>query len=348
LAFLRALNQGRAVAPVTVIYGPQAFLREYALEALRRRLAGEDFKYRSFQIGAGDNYGTLIGELEGADLFAPRRLVVGRVLRSWRERGGDDDSDAGGRTSGADAGAEVPLTRAMARLTAAVRLALVYERDTVPAKIRRAAEQSGTLVNCMRPFDNQLGQLAELFARALDLKLTMREADLLVAQHAGDLAAIANALSKAAINQRDDGRIETAEFARAGLTRIPELFEIAESLTRRSAGETLALYDRALQSGRDPIDVLALEIIPQVRRMLVAASLAARKQAPAQIAAAMGAAPSSMIATRAIEGARRFGLKRLERAHRRACELDASFKMGLVKERQQAVAALILELASST
>jgi DNA polymerase III delta subunit len=347
IAFLRALSQGRAIAPVTVIYGPQAFLREYALDSLRRRLTDGGFRYRAFQIGGADGYDAVVRELEEADLFAPKRLVVGRVLRSYRERGGDDDSEADER-AGPSRGDEVALIAACDRIDAAVRLALVYERDKLPAKMRRAVEQSGTVVNCARPFDNQLAHYAELFARALGLRLTMREADLLVARHAGDLAGIVNALNKAAITRRDDGKIELTESGGAGASRIPQLFEIAESLVQRGVGKTLALFDHAMQTGRDPIEVLALELIPQVRRMLLAATLLVRKKDPGAIAAALGVAPSSPLAARAIEGARRFGLKRLERTHRRACELDASFKSGIVKEREQAVAALILELAGSS
>jgi len=345
IVFLRALAQGRAIAPITVIYGPQAFLREYALDSLRRRLTADGFKYRALQIGGADNYRALMSELEGAELFAPKRLVVVRVLRSYRERGSDEGSDDDERTA-TGSGDEAVLIAACARIDATIRLALVYERDKLPVKVRRAVEQSGTLVNCMRPFDNQLGQYAELVARELGLRLTMRESDLLVARHGGDLMGIANAINKAAITWGDGGKIELTQLGGPGGVRIPELFEIAESLVQRGVGETLALFDRAMQTGRDPIEVLALELIPQVRRMLLAATLLSRKKETGVIAAALGVVPSSPLASRAIEGARRFGLRRLERAHQRACELDESFKNGIIKQREQAVAALILELGS--
>jgi DNA polymerase III delta subunit len=343
MVFVRALSQGRAISPVTAIFGPQAFLREYALDSLRRRLTADGFKYRSFQIGGADTYNALISELSGADLFAPKRLVLGRVLRSYRERGGDDDSE---ERATAGSGDETALIAACARLDATVRLALVYERDKLPAKMRRFVEQMGTLVNCMRPFDNQLPQYAELFGRALGLRLTSKQAELLVARHGGDLANIANALAKAAVSGRDDGKVEFNEAGGSGASRIPELFEIAESLVRRGVGETLALFDRAIQTGRDPIEVLILELIPQIRRMLLAASSIARTKNPAAAATTLGLAPNSPLATRAIEGARRFGLERLEQTYRHACELDLSFKNGTIKQREQAVAALIMELAA--
>jgi DNA polymerase III delta subunit len=344
LVFLRAVAQGRAISPVTILYGPQAFLREYALDSLRRRLAADGFKYRSLQIGGADNYSSLIMELTGADLFAAKRLVVGRVLRSYRERAGDDGSDPA-ETLAPGTGDEAALISACTRTDPTVRLALVYDRDKLPVKMRRATEQSATLVNCTRPFDNQLGQYTELFARALGLRLTMREAELLVARYAGDLMAIANALNKAAVDKRDDGKIQVAESGGPWTARIPDLFDIAESLVQRGVGETLALFDRAIQTGRDPIEILALELIPQIRRMLLAATLLGGKKDFPTVASALGVSPNSPLATRAIEGARRFGPTRLERAHRRACELDESFKNGEIKQREQSVAALILELA---
>jgi len=54
--------------------------------------------------------------------------------------------------------------------------------------------------------------------------------------------------------------------------------------------------------------------------------------------------PSSTMVTRAVEGARHFGLARLRAAHRRACQLDERFKMGLIKERESAVAGMLLDL----
>jgi DNA polymerase III delta subunit len=308
-------------------------------------LRDDGFTYRAFQIGAGADYAGLVSELRGADLFAPKRVVVGRILRSYRERSGGDDSDADDRAA-PSRGDEVALIGECTRVDATVRLALIYERDKLPAKMQRAFAQTGTLVNCMRPFDNQLGQYVQIFTRTLRVRLAMKEADSLAARCGGDLAGIANALNKAAVTRSDDGNIELTELGGFSALRIPELFEIADSLVGRGVGETLALFDRAIQTGRDPIEVLALELIPQVRRMLLAATLLAGKKDPGTIAAALGVAPSSPLATRAIEGARRFGLKRLERTHRLACELDASFKSGIVKQREQAIGALILELAA--
>ena len=62
--------------------------------------------------------------------------------------------------------------------------------------------------------------------------------------------------------------------------------------------------------------------------MMLAASMATHGRAPPQIAAALGMSPSSPLAMRAIEGARRFGIVRLNEAYRRVAQLDADFKNG--------------------
>lgn len=347
LGFLRAIAQGRAPAPVVLIAGPQAFLREYVLDAVRTRLAADGFEFRPLQVAGGDGFATVISELEGADLFAPKRLIGCRVLKTFRERGGESEAgvpEGAEQRSGRGGGTESSFATAIERIPAQTRLVIIYERDNAPAKIRRLAEGAGTAVNCMRPFDNQITLYAELFARVLKLKLSMNAADLLAGRHGSDLGAIANALAKAAITGAERGRIEASDLDESGPARVPDLFELSESLARGNPAETLALFDRAIETGRDPIELLAVEVIPLLRRMLVAAALIARRKGVAEIGSALGVSATSGLVTRAVEGARRFGFKALRRAHHRACGLDAGFKMGLIKERELAVAAMLIDL----
>ena len=329
-------------APVFLIAGQQAFLREYVLDALRHRLSRDGFNYRAFQVGGSGGFGPIIDELEGADLFAPKRLVACRVLKSHRGRSAEEDGDEDARSGGgAD---EAALAEVIERVGGATRLAVVYERDNAPAKMRRAVEKTGAVVNCPRPFDNQIAQYADAFARTLGLKLGVDAADLLAVRHGSDLGEIANELSKAAIRCGEKGQVEVSDLSERGASRVPDIFEIAECVARGSTGEALALLDRAIQTGRDPIEILGVEMIPLVRRMLIAASLIAKRKGIGEISRALGLQPASALLTRAVDGARRMGFERLARAHRRLCELDAQFKTGMIRERDQALAAMIIEL----
>ncbi|HXW83951.1 MAG TPA: hypothetical protein VEJ86_06075, partial [Candidatus Binataceae bacterium] len=315
------------------------------LAALASRLSAAGFRYRTFQVGAGDDYSGLLDELRNLDLFAPKRLIACRVLKTRRGAGEDSaDAEVDSRTGAADEGA---LAQAIEKFRGPGHLVLVYERDTVPAKIRRVVDKSGTSVGCLRPFENQIVQYAEAFARAQGLKLAPAALDLLIARHEGDLAAIANAVAKAAIVAEPPRAVGPEEVDEPSGRRMPGTFEIAESLGRGRAAVALQQIDRAIELGRDPIEILALEVIPLLRRMVLAASMLARRKSGPEIAAAMGFPPSSMLANRAIDGARQFGLARLTRAWRQASTLDAQFKMGLIKERQQALNALVMELAGA-
>ena len=345
LSILRA-GERATLAPAIVISGPHAFLREYVFDTVRRRMLRQGMKYRGFQVGGAEGFDAVLAELREADLFAPMRVVGCRVLRSHRggdQDGGDDGAASGTSRSGAGGG-EAALAEALETMRGPGALIVVYERDTAPAKIRRAAEQSGLAINCPRPYDNQLTQFAEAFARVQDLRLGRGVAELLISRHAGDLAAIANTLAKAAIHREPGATLSPADLGDPAAAKIPDLFELAEALSNGRAAAALATLGRALAAGRDPFELLAVEIAPVMRRMMLAASMAAHKQSAPQIAAALGMSPSSPLATRAIEGARRFGMPRLTEAYRLVAQLDADFKNGRIKEREEALAGMLLEL----
>ena len=343
LAYLRSAGPSRKIPPVVVIFGPQAFLREYVFDSVVRALVAQSEQYRGFQIGAGDDYGGVLAELRAPDLFAPKRAIACRILRSRRERADDADADAAKGASAAGGG-EPALVAAIEAAQGPGHLVMLYEKDNAPAKVRRAAEKSALLINCMRPFDNQLEQYVNAFTHTLGLKLTASALDVLVARHGANLAAVANALAKATIYANKGAPLQAADLDEQGARRMPEVFELAESLARGRVSSALAQLGRAVALGRDTFEILAVEIIPVMRRMMIAASMLALKKNPADVSAALGLPPQSGLATRAIEGARRFGLQRVERAYWRACRMDADFKNGLLKEREGAIAGLLLEL----
>jgi DNA polymerase III delta subunit len=346
LGFLRIVETAKTLPGAILIAGPNAYLREYLVDAIARRLIREGLQYRTFQIANASDFASVVEELRAPDLFAPKRMLVCRVMRSFRDRGGDDSAASDDAPEKETRGGDTGLIAAVTDARAPNHLVIVYDKDAAPAKIRRAAESVGMLVNCMRPFDNQLPMYAQSFARGFELKLSQSAAELLVARHGGDLSAIANALSKLAIHLEKGASVDAGDLAEHGPSKLPEPFEIAESLSAGKTSATLAQLTRALAGGRDPFELLAVEFIPVMRRMMLAASMLAARKSAYDIAGALGFGPSSPLATRAIDGAKRFGVQRLQRAYERASELDVDFKNGEVKDRAGALSALVLELMS--
>jgi len=348
LSILRA-GERATLPPAIVISGTHAFLREYVFDFIRRRMLRQGMKYRAFQVGGAEGFDAVLAELREADLFAPARVVGCRVLRSHRggaDQNDDDDGAASGGSRARAGGGEAALAEAVETMRGPGALIVVYERDTAPAKVRRAAEQGGLAINCPRPYDNQLTQFVEAFARAQDLRLGPGIAELLISRHAGDLAAIANTLAKAVIRLEAGATLKPNDLDEPSTAKIPDLFELAEAVSNGRAAAALAILARAIAAGRDPFELLAVEIAPVMRRMMLAASMAAHKRSTPQIAAALGMSPSSPLAMRAIEGARRFGMPRLAESYRRVSQLDADFKNGRIKEREEALAGMLLELMS--
>lgn len=346
LGFLRIVDTAKTLPSAILIAGPQVFLREYLVDAIARRLIREGLQYRTFQIANASDFASVVEELRAPDLFAPKRMLVCRVMRSFRDRVGDESASSDDSSEKETRGGDAGLIGAVTDARPPNHLVIVYDKDAAPAKIRRTAESAGILVNCLRPFDNQLAQYAQSFARGFDLKLSQSAAELLVARHGGDLAAVANALGKLAIHLEKGASIEAADLTEQGPSKLPEPFEIAESLSAGKTTATLAQLTRALAGGRDPFELLAIEFIPVMRRMMIAASMLAARKSTYDIAGALGFGPSSALATRAIDGAKRFGLARLSRAYHRASELDVDFKNGEIKDRAEALSALVLDLMS--
>ncbi|HUY38542.1 MAG TPA: hypothetical protein VMV13_06910 [Candidatus Binataceae bacterium] len=349
LAFLKSADARKSLPPAIVIFGPHPFLREAVLGSIINGLLESGYQYRSFHISSNADFDRALEEARAPDLFVSKRVVVCRVLKALRERSGDadtgpgDDDDAE-RRGGPSRGGEAEVAQALESARGPNHLVLVYERDNAPAKIRKAAEKSALFIGCGRPYDNQIPEYTDAIARARKIRLGPGAAAALAQRHAGDLAAIANAIAKAAIFAEAGQPIGVDDLNDPGTRRMPDVFEIADSLARGRAAVAIAQIDRAVALGRDSIEILAVEIIPVMRRMMTAAAMLSRRRSPNEIAAALGVSPMSGLATRAIEGARRFGPRRLERAYRRAAELDEGFKNGTIKERAQAIGALLIEL----
>jgi hypothetical protein len=155
LGFLRIVEIAKTLPAAILIAGPQAFLREYVVDAIARRLTREGLQYRTFQIANASDFATVVEELRAPDLFAPKRMLVCRVMRSFRDRGGDDTASADASSEKETRGGDAGLIGAVTDARPPNHLVIVYDKDAAPAKIRRTAESVGVLVSCLRPFDNQ-------------------------------------------------------------------------------------------------------------------------------------------------------------------------------------------------
>jgi DNA polymerase III delta subunit len=344
LEFLRACARPSQLPGTILIYGPQAFLREYVLDTALASMNSPGRERLRLQLGPNDAPAALLGELSGPSLFAPTRMIACRVLRSRRARthSADEGLDTGAKRDG-----DAQLAEAIVKLASSTSLVMLYEQERAPAAISQTVENRGLAVVCGKPFPNQVEQYAQLFARRLGLELSTAAGAHLAERCNADLGALHNTLALAAIELGAKAKVGMKELSGPFAGSAPELFDLARCVSSAQAGRFLALLDRAGALGRDAVEVLAVEIIPTLRRMLLAASMLAEGRRRAEIARALGMGPQSPAVESAIDGAARLGLNRIREAYREAVELDTAFKTGLVRERQAALCRLMLDMAQA-
>jgi len=343
LAFLRQFETGKPMLPATiVITGTQPFLKEYVLECCCAVARGEAAELRRFHIGNAADLAPLLEAVAAPGLFSSATTAVARILRTRRIRAeGDDESeeqDAGGR------GDDGLLNEAIESVRLPSRLILLYERDSAPAKVIRAVEANGLTIACNRPYDSQLIQYAGVFAHRLGVTLSPAALDLIVLKYGGNLLEMHNALALAALVKTIQ---PPDQFVRSlgGDSRLGgEVFALSESLAGDRPELAFALLDGAYGLGRDPNELLAVEVIPALRRMVTAANLLEQRRAPIEVAVALKLPPRSPMVAVAMDAAKRFGKTHLNAVYRAAVELDRGMKDGTIRDREAALSGLLLAL----
>jgi DNA polymerase III delta subunit len=80
LTLLAQLDAGKALLPPAIlITGPQAFLKEHVLDACRDAARAPRCESRSFQIGAGGDFGAVLEAVSAPSLFAPVTVATCRI-----------------------------------------------------------------------------------------------------------------------------------------------------------------------------------------------------------------------------------------------------------------------------
>jgi DNA polymerase-3 subunit delta len=149
-------------------------------------------------------------------------------------------------------------------------------------------------------------------------------AEMLVELVGGDLGACAGEIEKLSLYVGPKAPIRCDDVAAVvGASRLRSAFELSDFLQRREMGPALAIVRRVLQQGERPIGLAAL-LAGQLRRMLVARSLAAAGASPDEVARRLRLPP--WVADRITQGARRYGPHELEAAAAGAADLDVSLK----------------------
>jgi DNA polymerase-3 subunit delta len=294
--------------PVYVVHGDEAFLKRQVLTALKALVLGPDQSGFGLCCLPGDkaDFATVHDELETLPFLGPRRLVL------------IEDADPF-------------VTRERARLEKVVAEpsstgVLVLEVHSWPANTRLAklVPDAATLV-CKTPTTQSLpGWCADWCAARHGKQLPAAAARLLVDLVGPDMGLLDQEMAKLAAFAGDAARIEAVEVdLLVGNSRAENTWKIFDLIGAGQAGASLALLDRLLDQGEDPMKLLGAFGM-QLRRLAQVARL--HEQGVAVSAALEQAGVPPFARRQAEQQLRHLGRRRLDRLYDWLLEADLGLK----------------------
>jgi DNA polymerase-3 subunit delta len=272
LAFLKSSG---AIGPLYVLHGDELFLKRQALQTLRTRVVGPDADDQSLATHAGDKavFADVFDELQTVPLFAPRRLVV------------VEDADPF-------------VTRYRAQLEKHVGKlppsgVLILDVKSWPANTRLAKMvDSAVTIVCKAPPAYKLASWCGEWALTRHQKqLSAPAAGLLVDLVGAEMGLLDQEILKLAIYVGDRKKVEVADVdLLVGHNRAESTWKVFDALGAGQAAEALALLDRALDQGEEPLKIMGAFSM-QLRRLAQAARLAAHGINPRAALTQVGVPP---------------------------------------------------------
>jgi DNA polymerase-3 subunit delta len=296
LTFLERAGKAKP-QPLYVVHGDEAFLKRQVLAALKALVLGPDEGGFGLSAYPGDKavFATVHDELQTLPLLGTRRLVVVE-------------------------GADPFVTRERARLEKYVaepssRGVLVLEVNAWPGNTRLAklVPEAATLVCKTSPAQHLPGWCSEWCAARHGKQLPVAAARLLVELVGPDMGLLDQEMAKLAAFAGGAGRIEAADVdLLAGNSRAENTWKIFDHIGAGQAGAALALLDRLLSQGEEPMKLLGAFSL-QLRRLAQAARL--NGQGVALSAALEQAGVPPFARRNAEQQLRHLGRRRLDRLY---------------------------------
>ncbi len=311
---LCAIERGE-IAPLYCLHGPERFLVDRVVAALRQKILGatagdnSGFSYEAFDLKEV----ALIEVLAAArtlPMFAKRRLVIARGLEQVKADGLE------------------PLTVYAAHPNPSTCLVLLAEKVDGRLRAFAALRRAGYLHEFARLRDRELGPFIAREARTRGLTIDS-DAALALANAAGpDLGRLMQALEQLEIYVGRAGRISRAQVEElVPESRERNVFELTKAIGTGDTRRALDLVTNMLRNREPPLRVQAM-LLRQLRQIWRAKELAAANVPRAEMAAAVGLPPFFL--DDVLVPARRMSVAALRRSFECLYQADRAFKSSRV------------------
>lgn len=249
LTFLERASKGDP-RPVYVLHGDEEFLKRQVTAALRERILGRDADAMGLSTYEGDKaeFSTIRGELETLPFLSPRRLVIIEKADPFvtKHRSALEKYVANPSATGV----------------------LVLDVTTWPATTKLAKALAGdATITCKAPAAHKLPEWCVQRAAAHGKQLTVQAARLLVDLVGPEMGLLDQELAKLAIYVGDAKRIDPDDVDKlVGHSRGENMWKIFDAIAAANTSEALAILDRLLDQGEEPLRILGAFSM-QLRRL---------------------------------------------------------------------------------
>jgi DNA polymerase-3 subunit delta len=307
LTFLERSSQ-QEPQPIYVLHGDEDFLKRQVLRALRTVLLGSEDEAFGLSTHAGDKatLAAVHNELETVPFLSPRRLVIVESADPFVTR----------HRAALEKYAGQPLTTGV----------LVLDVRTWPANTKLAKLiPADATITCKAPPAYKLPEWCVQWADGQHGKqLAAPAARLLVDLIGPDMGQLDQELTKLSIYIGTASRIETADVDKlVGSSRAENTWKIFDAIATGRPEEALAILDRALDQGEEPLRLLGAFSM-QLRRLAQVARLSQQGHSLASAMARIGIPPFAQKGCE--QQLRHLGRRRTTRLYDWLLEVDLGLK----------------------
>jgi DNA polymerase-3 subunit delta len=326
LTFLEKAAKAKPL-PLYVLPGDEDFLKRQVLQALRTLVLGPDGDEFGLSVHAGDKaaFAAVFDELQTAPFFGPRRLVIVENADPFVTRHRES------------------LEKVVGKLPATGTLVLEVKSWPANTRLAKLIDSSATIL-CKAPSAYKLPAWCVQWAAACHAKqLVQPAAELLVELVGPEMGQLDQELSKLAVYVGDRKRIDAPDVDRlVGSSRAENTWKIFDAIGAGRPGEALALLDRLLDQGEEPLRILGAFSM-QLRRL---AQVARLQQQGKSLGAALEQAGVQPFQARGVEQQlRHLGRRRAERLYDWLLKTNSGMKGGSPLPPRTLLERLVIQLA---
>ena len=311
---------------VYLLYGEEAYLRNYYKNALKNALVaeGDNLNYSYFE-GAGIDPDEVLGLTQTMPFMAERRVII--VENSgWFAKAGGEGDDSEGEASQKASGKTARLQEAIRDLEDNIVLIFVEEKADKRSKLFKAVSSKGFAEEYALQTEDSLAKWLVNLAKASGKQMDARTAYYLVSEVGTDMLLLGNemdkliawCLEKPAITQADVDEVCTHQVT-------GKIFDMISAISQHRQKDALDLYYDLLTLRESPFHILAL-LVRQYTQLLEVRDCMNRNYSISQIASKLKS--QDWIVKRLVETAKRLGSDEIKACLEACARADEDIKSG--------------------